>query len=240
MMLFGAISSFAQDLITTKDGTDIEAKILEVSTSEIKYKKFNNLEGPTFTLPKSDILIVRYENGENEIFNNSSTTNNYTPNTAETVVPGMKYREYKNFYNTRDYVPQPNDPYSRVWAGIASALIPGLGEGVAGEWGRGACFFLGNIGLYGVQLSGITYDSYTNTYSYSSLYWIAAAARLGLNIWSICDAVHIAKVKNMYDQDIRSQRASLDLKIEPFFTYTPTGLSSNLQPTAGLAMRLSF
>ena len=64
---FGStVLSHAQDLITTKDGSDIQAVILEVTTSEVK--KYSNLDGPIFTMPKSDILIVRYENGENDVF----------------------------------------------------------------------------------------------------------------------------------------------------------------------------
>lgn len=236
--LFGGVfAASAQDIITVKDGTDIQAKILEVTTNEVKYKKFNNLDGPTFTMLKSEILIVRYENGENEVFK----TNKSTQNTTETVYADMKYREYKDFYNAKSYIPQSGDPYSRGWAGVASALIPGLGEGVDGEWGRGAIILLGNIGLFGVQLAGVSYDSYYSTYEFSGLFWIAFAARLGLNIWSICDAVHIAKVKNMYYQDIRSQRASLDFKIEPFFAYAPTGASTNTsKPAAGLSMTLTF
>ena len=57
--LFGILPLFAQDLITTKKGEDIQAKILEVSTKEVKYKKYNNPDGPTFVLNKSDIVMVR-------------------------------------------------------------------------------------------------------------------------------------------------------------------------------------
>ena len=64
-----ASASFAQDLITKLDGTDIKAKILEVNQTEIKYKKADYLDGPTFTMNKSEILLVRYANGTNEIFN---------------------------------------------------------------------------------------------------------------------------------------------------------------------------
>ena len=72
-LLFGASAfSFAQDLITTKEGKDIQAKILEVNSTEVKYKKYNNLDGPIFTMKKSEILLVRYENGENEVFSNSN------------------------------------------------------------------------------------------------------------------------------------------------------------------------
>lgn len=69
IMLFCASGIIhAQDRITTKDGIDIQAKILEITDSEVKYKKFSNLEGPTYTINKENILIVRYANGENEIF----------------------------------------------------------------------------------------------------------------------------------------------------------------------------
>ena len=71
MLLCGVIlpgTLQAQDLITKKDGTDITAKILEVSPNAIKYKDWSNLDGPTFILRTSDVLIVRYENGQNQLF----------------------------------------------------------------------------------------------------------------------------------------------------------------------------
>ena len=58
----------AQDIITKKDGEDIQAKVLEVLTSEIKYKKFDFQDGPTYTELKSNILMIRYENGLKDIF----------------------------------------------------------------------------------------------------------------------------------------------------------------------------
>ena len=58
----------AQDVITRTDGTDIKAKVTEVLPDVVKYKKFTYLDGPVFTIRKSDILIIRYENGSNEVF----------------------------------------------------------------------------------------------------------------------------------------------------------------------------
>lgn len=59
----------SQDIITNKTSEDISAKVLEVTTSEIKYKKFDYLNGPTFTILKSNVLMIRYENGTKDIFN---------------------------------------------------------------------------------------------------------------------------------------------------------------------------
>ena len=236
-VLCAAVSVSAQDIITTKDGSDIKAKILEVNSNEVKYKKFNNLDGPTFTMPKSDILIVRYENGENEVFKTSKTTTyNSAQNTTDEIVPGMKYSQINKIYNAKDYVPQPGDPYSRGWAGVASLFIPGLGEGVAGEWGRAAAIIGANVGLS--VLAYTQYDDYTG--EVTDLFYVCAAARVILNVWSIIDAVHVAKVKNMYNQDLRSQRAGVDLKVEPYFAYTPVGVNNNYKPAAGLSLKFNF
>lgn len=67
--LAAGFPSFAQDIITKKDGTDIKAKVLEVNESEVKYRRYDYLDGPIFTMLKSEILIVRYENGTNDVFN---------------------------------------------------------------------------------------------------------------------------------------------------------------------------
>jgi hypothetical protein len=67
-------SVFSQDIITKKTGEDISVKISEVTQTEIKYKKFDNLEGPIFSILKSDVLMIRYENGTKDIFNETTTT----------------------------------------------------------------------------------------------------------------------------------------------------------------------
>ena len=60
--------AFTQDLIVLRDGKEIKTKVIEIYQLEIKYKKFINLEGPTYTVMKSDVLMIKYENGEKDIF----------------------------------------------------------------------------------------------------------------------------------------------------------------------------
>ena len=82
MLLAFTVCVQAQDLITKRDGEDIKAKITEVNQNEIKYKRFDNQDGPTFVISKSEVLMVRYENGTNEVFNQqpaTAPTNNYVP-----------------------------------------------------------------------------------------------------------------------------------------------------------------
>jgi len=66
---------FSQDKIYLKNGENINVKILEVNLDDLKYKKFSNQEGPLYTIIKSDIHMVIYENGETDIF--KSTNSNY-------------------------------------------------------------------------------------------------------------------------------------------------------------------
>ena len=70
LMLFSVLSSYcmAKDVIVTKDAQQIEAKITEVSESEVKYKKASNPNGPTFVMSTDKIATVVYENGEIQTF----------------------------------------------------------------------------------------------------------------------------------------------------------------------------
>lgn len=65
---------FSQDIITKKTSEDIQAKVLEVTTTEIKYKKFDFQDGPTYSIPKSEVMMIRYENGTKDIFDEEKST----------------------------------------------------------------------------------------------------------------------------------------------------------------------
>jgi hypothetical protein len=65
----GICSLAAQDLIVLKDGNMIEVKLIEISPSEIRYKRFDNLDGPTFVVPAANVYSLKYENGKTELIN---------------------------------------------------------------------------------------------------------------------------------------------------------------------------
>ncbi|WP_242928923.1 hypothetical protein [Pontibacter vulgaris] len=58
----------AQDLITKRNGEILQAKVLEVSLNDIKYKSFSNLEGPTYVVPKAEVTVIQYANKTTEAF----------------------------------------------------------------------------------------------------------------------------------------------------------------------------
>ena len=46
----------SQDIITKKNGEEIKSKVTEVGEEAIKYKKFSNINGPTYSIYKVEIL----------------------------------------------------------------------------------------------------------------------------------------------------------------------------------------
>ena len=62
------IGSFAQDTIFKRSAEIILAKILEITPSEVKYKKFEFQDGPTYIEIKSKIQKIHFSNGMKETF----------------------------------------------------------------------------------------------------------------------------------------------------------------------------
>ena len=72
-LIFVAGITKAQDVIVKKDNSTILSKVIEVSSSEIKYKKWSNQDGPIYSISRNEIISINYQNGDVEKFENSST-----------------------------------------------------------------------------------------------------------------------------------------------------------------------
>lgn len=85
-----SVMGFAQDQLFKKDNSKVDVKILEINTTEIKYKLFTYQDGPTITVAKKDVALIIYQNGVHEVITSAEATptetapayvvyNNYTP-----------------------------------------------------------------------------------------------------------------------------------------------------------------
>lgn len=83
--LMTTIVVYAQDIIVTTDARKIEAKISEVSKSEIRYKEFDNLDGPTFVMGTKEISSIIYSNGKVVVYNQPSEINQPTESVSPIV-----------------------------------------------------------------------------------------------------------------------------------------------------------
>ena len=66
-LLVLTLSAFSQDIIILKTGEEIRAKVIEVNPTQIKYKEFTNLEGPTLIIDRSAVFMIKYENGTRDV-----------------------------------------------------------------------------------------------------------------------------------------------------------------------------
>lgn len=57
----------AQDLLTRRDGTEVLVKVLEITPELVKYRRFDNPDGPLISVRKTDVFRLKYANGTQEI-----------------------------------------------------------------------------------------------------------------------------------------------------------------------------
>lgn len=222
-LAFFAVSAAAQDFVTKRNGEDIAAIVDEVGPDYVRFRLWDEPDGVTYTMLKNEILMIRYATGRNEVFDQMSSL---------AVAPMMKYKEMAKIYDYRLYQKSLYDRYSPAGSGVASFFIPGLGQMICGEWGRGFAWLGGHVGCY--MLTGISAIAESDT-----LVLMSIAGLLAIDICSIVDGVRVAKVKNMYMEDLRkSGYYGLDVDIYPSVNYVRT--TSGVQPTAGMTLALRF
>jgi TM2 domain-containing membrane protein YozV len=161
----------------------------------------------------------------------------------------QSYSINKLKYDYHQYVPEYGDYYNPGISGVCSFIVPGLGQMLCGETGRGLAFFGGYTGcaiLFGVGASQAVSNSWYYVYiGYNSNNTNAGVgiSLLGLggmaivSIWSIIDAVHVAKVNNMY---IRSLRRSSSIKVEMSPYVEQLSINNQVTTPVGMTMRVKF
>ncbi len=90
------------DFIVMKDGTVVEGKITEISETEVKYKKCNNLSGPSYTTKLDKVARIKYSDGNEESFgtrsknpvvssvpSKSSTNDSWNPFAIASLIMGI-------------------------------------------------------------------------------------------------------------------------------------------------------
>jgi hypothetical protein len=68
LLMMMSVSAFAQDKIYQNGGKVISAKILEVGVDDIRYKNFDDPDGPTYGIEKDRVVKIIFENGRTETY----------------------------------------------------------------------------------------------------------------------------------------------------------------------------
>lgn len=171
------------------------------------------------------------------------------PEPVDGILPGMKYSKLKKLYDYKDYTETYLDVYNPRVMGAMSYFIPGLGQIACGEVGRGLAWLGGTyfIGLTTMITSLPESEGYpataeeVNSSSGQDKAVISLAlisSYIALHICNIIDAIRVAKVKNMYQNDLFRQMYSYDVDIYPSLNYTKT--AAGVKPTAGVTLAFRF
>lgn len=66
VLFCASLMTMAQDVIVKKDGTTVLGKVEEINSTEIKYRKWSNLDGPLYSINCSEVTSINFQNGDVE------------------------------------------------------------------------------------------------------------------------------------------------------------------------------
>jgi len=75
LLFLVAFTSQSQDVMILKSGDEIKAKVIEVTPDVVKYKKWDNQDGPIYSSNKADVFMIKYQNGSKDVFNSTQEEN---------------------------------------------------------------------------------------------------------------------------------------------------------------------
>ena len=62
------------DNIIFKNGDELSAKVIEITTDMVKYKRCDNPDGPLVSVKISELLMIRFKNGSKEVFGSKTNS----------------------------------------------------------------------------------------------------------------------------------------------------------------------
>jgi len=177
LMLLFAASGYAQDVIVKKDGSTILSKVVEIGSAEVKYKKFSNQDGPMYTILKTEIQAINYENGEKESFSLQESTAP-VPQRPQDFGQTNYLNDSQNYYQSLE-----SKTFQKEKLLSSAKTIQTVGSIV----------FYVSLGV-GVVSSIIVFDPEKDNWG---TFWLAfgSCAAGGLTVLGICSAVASSKRK---------------------------------------------
>ena len=142
------ISTHAQDKIMFIDGTEILSKVIEINNTEIKYKNFADIYGPTIITLKKNIFIIKYENGTKEVFTENlikdspkniqvetKLNTNYCVKKGNKIIDAFYGVTFNNYgaSTLNNYWPRPNNITNKYCIGGAFEYLVNNKIGIGAE-----------------------------------------------------------------------------------------------------------
>ena len=84
---------FAQDVIYLRSGKTIEANVLTVNSIKIEYKIYTNQDGPVYSIRRTELEKIIYQNGSTDVFQKESSSS-VAWMTSESTILNDNHRYY--------------------------------------------------------------------------------------------------------------------------------------------------
>jgi hypothetical protein len=187
LIAFTAIlSAYSQDEITFRNGDILKAKIIEVGTADITYKKADNLTGPSYTAKKDKVFMIKYENGTKDVFEASQQSD---PSSATAVKsagpPAIIY-----FYRPSKVM--GSSPDITVGTFVPDEVIVSIRNG---SWFRAEYYYMGPrqlvTGIYAINDKKLDVS-----FEPGKTYYIRCSIMKGMGMQSQLEVVDEATGKN--------------------------------------------
>ena len=198
-----ALSAWADDVIVSVKSERIDAIIQEISDTEVRYKKANNPNGPTFVMKTSEIATIIYSNGEVQVFEHSEqpTSLGVVSEKVSQVkgIPGQITKEGNTYYYNGEAMDL--DTYLRFTSVNCPAAYNSYQSGKkirkAGGalMGVGIPVLCGGIVMYALGFPGTLYR-----YGEEGL-WIPGALFMGLGSGMVTASIPLMVVGNRRKQN---------------------------------------
>ena len=175
-LFFCSFIASAQDVITLNNADEINAKVEQIGIEDVTYKKYDNLNGPSYKILKSAIFMIKFENGTKEVFKKAEETTSYQNTPTTPSIPALTAgrsgfrldQEFYSYRETRDLLKDPKYAIAYNTYKVARTqqkfskptIIVGMIAGIAGSVVTGVSLL-----LYEIEQSDNSSSSYYNNTS---------------------------------------------------------------------------
>lgn len=105
----------SQDILETMDGRELEVKVEEIGVNTIKFRKFNNLDGPVYEMKKIEVMKITFENGTQEfIAMNENFRSISLEDTQNILIEKINEYAFEHGNDKKTYVVSFEDNYLRL------------------------------------------------------------------------------------------------------------------------------
>lgn len=230
-LLGTAFALKAQDVIITLQAERIDAKVLEVSKTEVRYKKLSNPDGPVFVLSTDEIASILYANGEAQTFMKEPPTKQEDlPKIAKPKLDEVLYRDGGRIVSNKSFIYEPENLRNMLGKEAYDNYLMAQSQYLSGQ----TMVLFGWVGLpLGI---GLTYFGFKDGVAWTATtgYLIIIASNILLPAGYVVRGIGAGRISRIAENYNAQGSLSMDMAV------SPTLLTADGKPAPGIGITLRF